>query len=168
MSLSPASVRDAPNVRRLVLPSPNGSAICFQLARRAGDVVGLSLRNRRAVAAWLQARRLANASLRVAVIAAGERWPDGSLRPAAEDLWGAGALISLLLAAGWPGASPEAKAASSAFLGLPIDLGAALRGCASGRELIADGYADDVDIAAEDGLSCSVPILREGASTPAN
>ena len=42
-----------------------------------------------AVARWLQAR-----GGTVAVVAAGERWPDGSLRPAAEDLWGAGAVLA--------------------------------------------------------------------------
>lgn len=166
VSLSPVSVRNASHVGRLVLPSPNGSAICFQLAETAEAVVGASLRNRRAVADWLHGRRAANPTLRVSVVAAGERWPDGSLRPAVEDLWGAGALISLLLHAGWSEVSPEAHSASAAFLGLPDDIGASLRGCASGRELIARGYADDVDIAAEDGLSASVPILRDGAFIP--
>jgi 2-phosphosulfolactate phosphatase len=156
VSLSPRTVRTAPELRRLVLPSPNGATVALALARHVPEVVAVSLRNRRAVAAWLLARR----AERVAVICAGERWPDGSLRPAVEDLWGAGALVALLQDGGWPDVAPEAAAAAAS---VPGDVGEALRACASGRELIDMGYPDDVDTAAELDRSDSVPVLRDGA-----
>lgn len=89
VSLSPHSVRAAAFLERLVLPSPNGSTISFELAAAVPDVIGVSLRNRQAAAKWLLQRRQRQPTLRIAVIAAGERWPDGSLRPAIEDQWGA-------------------------------------------------------------------------------
>ena len=162
VSLSPRSVRRARNLRRLVLPSPNGSTISAGLADEVPDVVAVSLRNRRAVAGWLHDRRAADPDLRVAVVCAGERWPDGSLRPAVEDLWGAGALIELLVGGGWPDVAPEAAAAAAAFGALDGVVGPGLRACASGRELIDAGHPDDVEIAAELDRSASVPVLREG------
>ncbi|MFD4180554.1 2-phosphosulfolactate phosphatase [Rhodococcus sp. NPDC058514] len=160
VSLSPGSVRAAANLDRLVLPSPNGSALCFGLADAGVDVVGASLRNAAAVVGWLSRRAAPGAPLRVAVIAAGERWPDGSLRPALEDLWGAGAVLAGLGAIGGAGASPEARAAAEAFAAAEPDLPARLRDCASGRELVAKGFADDVEIAAEVDTSAVVPLLR--------
>jgi 2-phosphosulfolactate phosphatase len=159
VSLSPGSVREAHDLHRLVLPSPNGSTISAELAGEVPAVVAVSLRNRRAVAAWLLQRR----DLRVAVVCSGERWPDGSLRPAVEDLWGGGALVDLLMQGGWRDVAPEAAAAAAAFRGVEPDVGAALRACASGRELIDAGYPGDVEIAAELDRSPSVPVLREGA-----
>jgi 2-phosphosulfolactate phosphatase len=89
LSLSPAAVRGHPEPpARLVLPSPNGSSIAHQLAAGA-DCLGACLRNAAAVAAWLN--RQGSDARTVAVLAAGERWPGGGLRPAAEDAWGAGA-----------------------------------------------------------------------------
>lgn len=169
VSLSPASIRQAPgSLRRLVLPSPNGSTISSALAGSGvGAVVGACLRNRDAVARWLLAQRARNPRLEVAVIAAGERWPDGGLRPAVEDLWGAGALVDALLTAtaGWTDPSPEAQAAAAAFrtVAAADRLADALAGCASGRELVTLGFADDVRTAAELDASASVPILRGGA-----
>jgi 2-phosphosulfolactate phosphatase len=160
VSLSPRTVRTARDLRRLVLPSPNGATVALALARHVPEVVAVSLRNRRAAATWLLARRAVRPDLRLAVICAGERWPDGSLRPAVEDLWGAGALVALLRAGGWPDVAPEATAAAAS---VPDDLGPALRACASGRELIDAGYPDDVDTAAELDASGSVPVLRDGA-----
>jgi 2-phosphosulfolactate phosphatase len=160
VSLSPGTVRRAHDLRRLVLPSPNGSTISAGLAREVPVVVAVSLRNRHAVAAWLLDRYAAN---HVAVICSGERWPDGTLRPAVEDLWGAGALVDVLVAGGWRDAAPEAVAAAAAFRAVQDDVGAALRTCASGRELIDAGYPDDVEIAAELDRSASVPVLRDGA-----
>ena len=167
VSLSPRSVRTAPSLQRLVLPSPNGSTITFLLAQKTSDVIGVSLRNRQAAADVLLARRAQNPALRVAVIAAGERWPDQSLRPAVEDLWGAGALIDSLCTAGWPDISPEAHAAAGAFRAVADDLEPSLSRCASGQELIDIGYADDVHTAAERDNSRSVPMLRGNAFTPA-
>ncbi|MDO9496870.1 MAG: 2-phosphosulfolactate phosphatase, partial [Nocardioides sp.] len=94
VSLSPAAMAGVEGVDRIVLPSPNGSTICAALAGSGAQVVGACPRNRAAVAAWLAPQVAAGAT--VAVVPAGERWPDGSLRPAAEDLWGAGAVLAAL------------------------------------------------------------------------
>ncbi|GAA1878861.1 hypothetical protein GCM10009836_70330 [Pseudonocardia ailaonensis] len=158
VSLSPASIRGAAGVERVVLPSPNGSTISAQLAEAGCTVIGVGLRNRAAAVRWLGAQR----GRRIAVVAAGERWPDGSLRPAVEDLWGAGALVSGLLAAGWTGVSPEASAAAAAFDAI-TDVAAALRECASGRELAEIDFADDVRTAGELDDGRLVPVL-EGES----
>jgi 2-phosphosulfolactate phosphatase len=166
VSLSPATVRAAVTLRRLVLPSPNGSTISFRLAGTAAAVIGVSLRNRRAAARWLLRRRRAEPGLRVAIIAAGERWPDGSLRPGVEDLWGAGGLVAALSEQGWTDASPEALAATAAYSAVADDIGAALHACASGRELVDIGYADDVDTAAQLDRSRSVPVLDGDVFVP--
>ena len=50
ISLSPASIRQAKNVNRLVLPSPNGSTISQQLADSGSTVLAVSLRNYQAAA----------------------------------------------------------------------------------------------------------------------
>jgi 2-phosphosulfolactate phosphatase len=144
VSLSPHSVRAAPFLERLVLPSPNGSTISFELAAAVPDVIGVSLRNRQAAAKWLLQRRQRQPTLRIAVIAPGERWPDGSLRPAIEDQWGAGGLIDLPCEAEWQGVAPEAHAAAAAYRAIAHDILIALGQCASGRELIEIGFADDV------------------------
>jgi len=99
ITLSPTSISSAAGLTRLVLPSPNGSALAGELADCGAVVLGACLRNRMAIARWLASRvRAAQQPPVIAVIAAGERWADGSLRPAVEDLWGAGAVISALAA----------------------------------------------------------------------
>ncbi|MEV0439324.1 2-phosphosulfolactate phosphatase [Streptomyces spectabilis] len=163
-SLSPAALRRAPFTQRLVLPSPNGSAI----AAAAGgvDVAAGSLRNGSAVGRWLAGRGHGTPERPVGVIAAGERWPDGSLRPAVEDLLGAGAVIAALREHGGTALSPEAAAAASAFAAA-VDIGAAVADSASGRELADDGFAEDVAVATELDASSQVPVLRHGAFVPA-
>ncbi len=162
-SLSPASLRAAPPVTRLVLPSPNGSTIAAAATAAGIDtVVAASLRNAPAVGAWL-GRAVAHDPRPVCVVAAGERWPDGSLRPALEDLLGAGAVISALLsAARGLVASPEAEAARRLHEAT-ADPAAAVRGCASGVELMSSGFAADVEVAVEVGTSTAVPVLSDGA-----
>lgn len=153
VSLSPASMLDAGGVDRVVLPSPNGSSICFALADSGVTVIGASLRNAGAVGSWL----LAQATGRITVVAAGERWPDGSLRPAVEDLWGAGAVLR---AVGPAGASPEAAAAMAAYDVVRGRVGEHLADCASGRELLAAGFGRDVELAAESNAARVVPLLE--------
>ena len=102
------------------------------------------------------------------VIAAGERWPDGSLRPAVEDLWGAGAVLAALVDLGVTGLGPEARVAEQAFRAVEPELGAALRSCASGRELVAQDFAEDVAIAGELDADGCVPVLADGFFADAN
>ncbi|MBF6047007.1 hypothetical protein GO001_17485 [Streptomyces sp. NRRL B-1677] len=163
-SLSPAALRRAPFTPRLVLPSPNGSTI----AASAGEstVVAASLRNSTAVGQWLADQGYGTAERPVAVIASGERWPDGSLRPALEDLLGAGAVIDSLRRRGKDQLSPEAAVAAAAFAGV-TNVGTVVADSSSGRELIDGGYADDVAIATELDASSVVPVLTSGAFTAA-
>lgn len=167
VSLSPATLRTAPPLSRLVLPSPNGSAIARRLAELGSTVIGVCLRNARAAAAWTAARLGADEV--VAVIPAGERWDaDNSLRPAAEDLWGAGAFVSALADAGVGTLSPEAALAAAAYRQVAGHIGDALRDCASGRELTAYGFPSDVEIAAEADTSTVIPLLAGDHFRPAS
>ncbi|BCB80753.1 hypothetical protein GCM10022251_01080 [Phytohabitans flavus] len=159
-SLSPATLRSAPVVPDLVLPSPNGSAISAAASATGLPVLAGCVRNAPAVARWLLSRGYGTSRAPVGVVAAGERWPDGTLRPSVEDLLGGAAVLDGLADA--PGGlSVEAAVALSALTGVP-DVPAAIRGCASGRELAESGFAEDVEIAVEAGVSDVVPVLDKG------
>jgi 2-phosphosulfolactate phosphatase len=151
-SLSPASLRHIPAGTRLVLPSPNGATLSH-LTGTTPTLAGC-LRNAQSVAK--AAQQLGH---RIGVIAAGERWPDGSLRPAIEDWIGAGAIISDLAGS----RSPEAELASHTFLQTRSNISHSLMSCSSGRELIGRGFAEDVQIATELNVSDTAPIFIEGA-----
>jgi 2-phosphosulfolactate phosphatase len=170
LSLSPASLRAEGTLDRVVLPSPNGSALCHVLAGEVPLVATVCLRNAAATADWVTANLPGDAV--IAVIAAGEGWPDGTLRPAVEDQIGAGAFIAGLVAAGKGGYeaedgrhgySPEAVAAAAVFEATEPRLREMLHGCSSGRELAGAGYIGDVDIAAELDDSDAVALLVNGA-----
>lgn len=92
---------------------------------------------------------------RIAVIPAGERWPDGTLRPCVEDLIGAGAVIAAMTGT----MSPEAEGALATFIRFNRDLLGALGRCGSGKELIEIGFELDVELAAEYGASATCPVL---------
>jgi 2-phosphosulfolactate phosphatase len=151
-SLSPASLINISAGTRLALPSPNGSAL--SLATGTTPTLAACLRNCRAVAT-----AATKYGPRVAVIPAGERWDDGSLRPAFEDWVGAGAVISHLKGS----LAPEARAALSAFLNVKPDLKHMLKQCGSGRELIERGFEQDVKIASELDVSGCAPTLVDSA-----
>lgn len=152
-SLSPASLLVIPEGTKLMLPSPNGSRLSFA----CGDTPALAgcLRNAAAVAA--AASRIAGEQP-ICVIPAGERWPDGSLRPCIEDLLGAGAVIHHL---GRP-CSPEAWVARDAFRSAQNELADLIRASVSGRELADAGFADDVEMAVQLNVSPCAPVLIDG------
>ncbi|WP_340116116.1 2-phosphosulfolactate phosphatase [Pelagibius sp. 7325] len=150
-SLSPASLTALAPGTRLLLPSPNGSALSAMLRDRRGFAG--CLRNATAVAAAVQ-----QAGEKIAVIAAGEHWPGGSLRPAIEDLLGAGAILARLEGS----LSAEARAARAAYREMKDELPATFRASLSGQELIEAGFPDDVEIAAQEDVSAAVPALQDG------
>jgi len=163
-SLSPAALRIAPPAPRLVLPSANGSAIAAAVGTSA---VAACLRNAASVGGWL-ARRAIDAGSPVTVIAAGERGPNGILRPALEDLLGAGAVIAALVARrSGLRLSPEAAAALALHRATP-SVPDAVRTCASGVELADRGYYEDVEVAIEADADHAVPVLVDGAFRPAS
>jgi 2-phosphosulfolactate phosphatase len=146
-TLSPASLVDLEHGTRLVMPSPNGSGIAHAAVLGATPMVGASLRNASAVARHLMSYE------RVGLVPAGERWPDESLRPAYEDLVGAGAIATRL----GGDLSPDAQAAALAFASLrPLEQ------CPSGAELVERGFAEDVRLASEVDVEHVVPVLKHG------
>jgi 2-phosphosulfolactate phosphatase len=153
-SLSPVSLMKIESGTKLVLPSPNGAELTLQ----AGNAVTLagSLRNCRTIAEAINSR-----SGTVSLIPAGERWADGGLRPAIEDLIGVGAIISYLNGS----RSPEAETALAAFEGARPVLADMLMACSSGKELIDRGFRGDVEIAAQLDVSETVPEFKNEAYT---
>src|SRR4029079_19796403 len=93
------------------------------------------------------------------VVPTGEQWPDGSLRPSIEDWLGAGAILSHLAGS----TSPEAELPREAFLRPQATRATLIKSCASGRELIEQGWAEDVLLATELESSMCAPVLIEHA-----
>jgi 2-phosphosulfolactate phosphatase len=165
-SLSPAALTRAPHVPRLVLPSPNGSAIAAAAGRAGKPVLAASLRNASAVGRWLVQRGYGTADRPLGIVPAGERWPDGSLRPAIEDALGAAAVLATIEADSTvDNLSAEAYALRSMHGPRTAEW---VRDCASARELVQHGFADDVAVAADVDACTSVPMLREGAFATAD
>ncbi len=158
-TLRPASLVDATGV--VELPSPNGSNLCSLAGRTGAHVLAACLRNAEAVA-----RRAAELGETIGVVPGGERWgldilntgprEFGPLRPCVEDYLGAGAVLAALSGT----ASPEAQLAATAFRNADVE--AAVRECGSGRELVENGHAADVDLAVRVNVSKAVPRLVDG------
>jgi 2-phosphosulfolactate phosphatase len=150
-SLSPASLQNIPGGTKLFLPSPNGASLSLETGNTL--TVAGCLRNCEAVAKFAQKFG------KIAVIPAGERWGDNSLRLSFEDLVGAGAILSYLQGT----LSPEAQIAVAAFNSCRENLLDYLRKCSSGKELISRGYSGDVELAGAFNVSNCVPVLVESA-----
>lgn len=163
-SLSPSSLRSLTSGVLLGLPSPNGATLCAEAAELGMTVFAGCLRNATSVAG---AAARASDGAPVGVLAAGERWTahDGGLRPAIEDVLGAGAAVSALRKH-VDTCSPEAELAAMTYRAASHRVGAMLADCASGRELSALGFAHDVRLAADADSSTAVPRLRDGAFGP--
>ena len=170
-SLSPVSLRNLTAADHVLLPSPNGAALACRAAEAKVVVLASCLRNASAVAAAVTA-------FPVGIVAAGERWPDGSLRVAVEDAWGAGAVVRALspppssgdlgLLAMFGETRQAPKPARSRSLSpeaawtaanLPNDLPGILPKTASGQELHAAGWSLDIEVAAALDVSTAVPKL---------
>lgn len=159
-SLSPVSFVNVPSGEPVVLPSPNGAALSLAAAPLCEHVLTACLRNASAVA-----DRAASLGRIIAIIAAGEQWAGhlAGLRPAIEDLLGAGAVVARLTDRSQ---SPEAMAAGALFRAAETNLSHLLRQSVSGRELAAIGFDEDIRLAAELDVSSAVPVLRDGAFVP--
>jgi 2-phosphosulfolactate phosphatase len=152
-SLSPASLQTIAPGTRLMLPSPNGSKLSL-MGGNAALFAGC-LRNAGAVASAVRAL-----GGDVAIIPAGERWrSDDTLRPAIEDLLGAGAILDAL---DLP-LSPEARIACDAWRSARGTFAETIRESISGQELITRDFAQDVELAVALNASTAAPRLRDGA-----
>ncbi|PBI78063.1 hypothetical protein A9993_24845 [Rahnella victoriana] len=140
-TLSPCSLQEIFAGTRLVLPSPNGSALTFAARTHDAAIFTACFRNLTATA------RACEKYQRILLIPAGEKWPDNSLRPAIEDLAAAGGLVARL-----PHrvVSPEARAARAVYDNLPL---AELEQCGSARELLRRGFAADVALCLQEDVS---------------
>jgi len=149
---SPVSFNVIPTGTRLVLPSSNGATLSC-LAGNKTIFLGC-LRN---------AKAIANVAMKlgktIAVIPAGERYPDRTIRFATEDFIGAGAIIQYLKG----NLSPEAKNARAAYNNVKNNLYNHIKGCCSGKKLIGRGFKKDVKCACQLDESNAVPQLVNGA-----
>ncbi len=153
-SLSPQSLLSLPAGSSVVLPSPNGANCSLLAIKECSRVVAGCLRNACAIASWLMTIQPP-----VGVIACGELWTDGTLRPSVEDLVGAGAILASLSLT----RSPEAESAVAAFQGALDRLETTLLDSASGRELAQRSQTEDILWCSRLDISKAVPRLIGGA-----
>jgi 2-phosphosulfolactate phosphatase len=160
VSLSPASIlAGARPGERLLVTSLNGAA-CLAAAADAPRLAAGCLRNAHAVAGVAAGWLASGHATRVTLVACGERWPSvapaepDDLRPGLEDWAGAGAIAAALRDAGLS-LSVEAQAAT--LLAGAVDLAA----CVSARELVAAGFAADVELCLARDATGVVPVRSE-------
>lgn len=130
----------------------------------AHNVIRAGLHNRTAVARWVLDRQAEKGDrFSVAVIAAGDRRADGTSRWAVEDLLAAGAVVDALTGLGIDHCSPEAAAASAAFVGLKQAVKHLVGASETAQALAAAGRRDEVQAAVRLDDTDDVPALGEFA-----
>lgn len=152
-TLSPCSLLDMTAGTRLVLPSPNGSALAFQAKAHKAAIFSACFRNLTATARACEKYR------QILIVPAGEKWPDNALRPALEDLAAAGGLVSRL---SHRRLSAEARAARAVYQNLTL---AELADCGSARELKRRGFASDVGLCLQEDVSDFACQLQDDSFT---
>jgi len=181
-NLSPASLLSVKEATRLVLPSINGSTLTMiaENIETSKELDGASffmqkiimagcIRNAQAVA-----KKAVELGRSIAVIPAGERWPDNTMRFAIEDLYGAGALIEYIIHFMQSSnkyelkfsdglVSPEARTLLAGYQFAKHSLFDVLKECATGRFLIERGFEQDVYLASQLNVSTAIPQLIDGA-----
>ncbi|MFG2200110.1 2-phosphosulfolactate phosphatase [Kitasatospora sp. NPDC048715] len=156
LSLSPGSLTRAEPGQRVLFTSLNGASIVAASASAPALLVA-GLRNAAASARTARAVLTSGTARRITIVASGEQWSSvepgvSGMRPAAEDWLGAGLLCLRLREAGL---SLSAEAALSAASWTSSDV---LRDCVSARELVAAGFAEDVELSLELDVSDVVPV----------
>ncbi len=139
-TLSPVSLRKTGQGERVVLPSPNGSAISFRARETGAAIFSGCFRNRTATAAACRHFQ------RVLLVPCGEQWPDGGLRPSVEDYIAAGSIIEAI---GRDNCSPESLAALAAWQHYRQQNPGLLAECSSACELHERGFGEDVALCLE-------------------
>jgi 2-phosphosulfolactate phosphatase len=150
ISLSPHSMSRIKQGQKVVLPSPNGSVLSLRCD--CDKVICGCLRNAGSVSAYLNSENSG-----IGVVAAGEKWNDGSLRPCVEDYLGAGSIISKLAGT----KSPEAMLAELTYRNIREPVIDIIKSSCSGFELIERGFEYDVELACHENISGMVPLLIE-------
>lgn len=158
LSLSPPTLAELGRGDEIILPSPNGSHLT--LYAEAPIVLVGCLRNAQAVADFINLSGVKS----VQFVAAGEKWRDGSLRPAFEDWLACGAITNLLNGI----LTAEAGAAAATFRWAEPNLQKLMADCLSGQELHTRDFGQDVEWASELSVATHVPILRELEKTYAD
>ncbi|HSP74730.1 MAG TPA: 2-phosphosulfolactate phosphatase [Cryobacterium sp.] len=149
------------------LPSPGHPTEPTSLHDR--QVIAANLGNRGSVAEWVLARQTEKGDrFSVAVIAVGERRPDGAGRFAVEDFLAAGAVIDALAARGIDHCSPEAAAAAAGFAGLKQAVRHLVTASETAQALVAAGRAAEVQAAVRhDAPAAPVPAVQAATDAPA-
>lgn len=143
------------------------TAELLPLAPRTALVLEATLENADRVArAALDEQERRGQRVAIAIVAAGERWPDGSLRPTAADLLVAGRVVDELAALGIDFHSPACAAACAAAIALRGATHSLVAAEAAARVMPADaaGTASDTVPAAEAGAASDTTTEHAGAS----
>lgn len=151
VTLSPSSMQFLEPEQIVLLPSPNGSTLVDIATQFERPVFTGCFRNSLVLSEMLNFENF----FPVLFVAAGERYPNMTLRPSIEDYWGVGSILASLMGE----KTIEAEFAIQSFIAAFKDLKKNLTACESGQELIHHGFRQDVELAAEHNISNRISIL---------